>query len=65
MSKKYFLSNTYRELVQINSSNQRYYFDILRVHGFTKKTGYTAEEEARIDEILSNYQDKLPKATAH
>ncbi len=59
------LLNIYRELLQINSSNQRYYYDILRVHSFTKKNGYTAEEEAKIDEILSNYEKNLPKATAH
>jgi endoglucanase Acf2 len=51
--------------MQINSSNSRYYYDILKVHGFTKKSGYTAEEEAKIDEILTGYEKNLPKATAH
>ena len=37
----------------------------MRVHSFTKKSGYTAEEEEKIDNILTNYQEKLPKATAH
>jgi len=26
----------YEKLLEINSSNQSYYYDILRVHGFTK-----------------------------
>jgi len=37
----------------------------LKVHGFSKKSGYNAEEEAKIYEILTNYEKNLPKASAH
>ena len=47
----------YEDLLMINSSNQKYYYDILKVHGFTQKSGsYTSDEEAKIDEILSHYE---------
>jgi hypothetical protein len=65
MSKVFLSLIFHRELLQINSSNSKYYYEILKVHGFTKKSGYSAEEEAKIDEILSGYQKNLPKATAH
>jgi peptide alpha-N-acetyltransferase len=55
------------ELLQLNSSNLNYYTQILRVHGFSKPAGsiYTDEEQAKIEEIMAEYQKNLPRATAH
>lgn len=54
----------FRELLQLNSSNYKYYYEILRAHGFDK-TSYNEEEQNKIQEILEDYEKKLPKAVAH
>jgi hypothetical protein len=55
----------FEELLQLNSSNSRYYYEILKIRGIEKKTSYSEEEEAKIQEILGEYEKNLPKATAH
>ena len=55
----------YEELLQLNSSNSRYYYEILKIRGIDKKASFTEDEEARIQEILGEYEKNLPKATAH
>jgi hypothetical protein len=37
----------------------------LKIRGIEKKKSYTDEEEARIQEILGEYEKNLPKASAH
>jgi hypothetical protein len=36
------------ELLQLNSSNIRYYYEILRIRGIEKKSTYSEEEQAKI-----------------
>lgn len=46
----------------------KYYYEILKIHGFdiAKNKGvFTAEEQARIEEIIATYEKNLPKASAH
>jgi tetratricopeptide (TPR) repeat protein len=40
------------ELLQLNSSNNKYYYEFLKIRGIEKKQSYTDEEEARIQEVL-------------
>ena len=42
----------------------RYYYDILRIRGFTGSS-FTQEEQIKIEEIIGVYEKNLPKATAH
>jgi hypothetical protein len=37
----------------------------LKIRGIEKKKSYTDEEEARIQEVLGEYEKNLPKASAH
>ncbi len=51
----------------MNSSNQKYYYEILKLHGFDAKTNqkFSEAEEAKIEEILAEYEKNLPKSTTH
>ena len=57
----------WEELLQLNSSNVKYYYEILKLHGFdvSKTTTFTEEEQGKIEQIMSEYEKNLPKATAH
>lgn len=37
----------------------------MRIRGIEKKPAYTEEEQAKLSEILGEYEKNLPKATAH
>lgn len=52
------------ELLQLNSSNLRYYYDILRLFGYSGST-FTPEQQTKIEQIISVYEKNLPKSTAH
>jgi len=51
----------------MNSSNQKYYYEILKLHGFDAKASqkFSEAEEAKIEEILTGYEKNLPKSTTH
>ena len=52
--------------MQLNSSNLNYYIEILKVHGIDPaKVVLSDEEEKRVEEIMSTYEQNLPRATAH
>jgi hypothetical protein len=44
--------------------NYKYYYDVLKAHGFDK-TSYTEEEQEKIQSILDFYEEKMPKSNAH
>lgn len=54
-----------RELLRQNSSNLRYYTEILRVHGIDVERKLSVEEEKRAEEVVAKYEEALPRATAH
>ena len=51
----------------MNSSNQKYYYEILKLYGFDAKTNqkFNEAEETKIEEILAEYEKNLPKSTTH
>ena len=51
--------------MQLNSSNLNYYIEILKVHGIDPAKVLSDEEEKRVEEIMSTYEQNLPRATAH
>lgn len=58
----------YRELLQLNSSNYKYYIKILEAHGFTNHSllnKLSEQDQEKVKEIFATYEKNLPKATAH
>ena len=50
----------------MNSYNLKYYGEILRIHGIdVKKTVFSEDEQAKIEEVFSVYEKNLPRSTGH
>ena len=64
------MMNVYRELLQLNSSNYNYYYQILQAHGIDIPKSIVThklsdDDQKKSKEILETYEKNLPKATAH
>ena len=65
MSKTFRHDALARELLRQNSSNLKYYTEILRAHGIDVERKLSEEEEKRAEEVIAKYEEALPRATAH
>ena len=52
------------EVLQLNSSNLKYYIEILKVHGIDLEV-VSEEQQAKIEKVIKTYEQNLPRATAH
>ena len=66
MSKYWYLRYSWftSELLQLNSSNLKYYIEILKVHGIDLEV-VSEEQQAKIEKVMKTYEQNLPRATAH
>lgn len=66
MSKHWYLLYSWftSELLQLNSSNLKYYIEILKVHGIDLEV-VSEEQQAKIEKVMKTYEQNLPRATAH